>query len=115
MKKNKIFKRILTGLFIYAIAFVVVLTLFNRMLNDPIDTIAIDYLRYETNISDEYGEIIHIGKNIAHKTQKEKVMIKSPYTVETEIGRVVVYVTLVESDGEWKAISFEIIKVIPNE
>ena len=47
--------------------------------------------------------------------KNDEFTIKTPYTVETETGRVIVYVTLIKCDEEWYATSLEVIEVIPNE
>lgn len=82
---------------------------------DPIDNISIAYIRNSTDIQNEYGEIISIGKNILYETKNDESTIKTPYTIKTETGRVIAYVTLLKCDEEWKASSLEVIEVIPNE
>ena len=93
----------------------IVIILFNSVSNDPIDKIAIPYIRQNTDLQDKYGELIWIGKNVLYETQEDDTMIKSPYTVEIKSGRVIVYVTLIKNDDKWKAVSLEEIEVIPNE
>lgn len=93
----------------------IVIILFNSVSNDPIDKIAISYIRQNTDLQDKYGELIWIGKNVLYETQEDDTMIKSPYTVEIKSGRVIVYVTLIKNDDKWKAVSLEEIEVIPNE
>lgn len=93
----------------------IVIILFNSVSNDPIDKIAISYIRQNTDLQDKYGELIWIGKNVLYETQEDDTMIKSPYTVEIKSGRVIVYVTLIKNNDKWKAVSLEEIKVIPNE
>lgn len=115
MKKNKILLIAIICISIFAVFAVIVITLFHVISNDPVDNLSITYIRNSTDIPNEYGEIISVGKNILYKTKKDESIIKSPYTIETETGRVIVYVTLEKCDGEWNATSLEVIEVIPNE
>lgn len=113
--KKKLLTIFIIGIAIYAVFAIVVLTLFNIISKDPIDKISITYLRNDTNIQSEYGEIISIGRNVLYKTIKEESTIKKTYTVETQSGRIIVYVTVTKYNNEWRASSFEVVEVIPNE
>ena len=115
MRKNKILLLLTIVISIYALFAVIVITLFNFISNNPIDNLSITYIRNSTDIQNEYGEIIFVGKNILYETKNEGSIIKTPYTIETETGRVIVYVTLMKHDKELNASSLEVIKVIPNE
>lgn len=115
MRKNKFLLLTIVGILIFAVFAAVVITLFNSVSNDPIDKISITYIRNGTNIQNEYGEILYVGKNILYETTRDDSTIKTPYTIETETGRVIVYVTLMKCNEEWKASSLEVIEVIPNE
>lgn len=112
-------KKIHTILIICVLVFSVfagiVIILFNSVSNNPIDKIAIPYIRQNTDLQNKYGEMIWIGKNVLYETKNEESMIKSAYTVEIESGRVIVYVTLIKSNGKWEAVSLEEVEVIPNE
>lgn len=112
-------KRTLFLLKIFILAFVVfaaITTVFFYLISsNPIDKISTAYIRTATDIEAQYGEIIFIGKNVFHKTEKNESIIKSPYGVETATGRMVVYVTLEKKDDEWKPTSYEVVEVIPNE
>ena len=115
MRRNKMILLLIIVILIFAVFAVTVITIFNSVSNNPIDNLSISYIRNSTNIQNEYGEIISIGKNILYETKNDESTIKKPYTIETETGRVIVYVTLVKCDEEWKASSLEVIEVIPNE
>lgn len=115
MRKNKILLLLIIGILIFAVFAVIVITIFNSVANNPIDNLSITYIRNSTDIQNEYGEIISVGKNILYETKNDKATIKTPYTVETKTGRVIVYVTLLKCDEEWRASSLEVIEVIPNE
>ena len=115
MKKNKMLLILIIGISAYAVFAVIVITIFNSILNNPIDKISMTYIRNSSDIQDEYGEIIYIGKNIIYKTKKDEATIKTPYTIETETERVAAYVTLLKCGEEWEADSLEVIEVIPNE
>lgn len=115
MRKNKILLLLIIGILIFAVFAVIVITIFNSVSNNPIDNLSISYIRNSTDIQNEYGEIISIGKNILYKTKNDESTIKAPYTIETETGRVIVYVTLMKRNEEWTASSLEVIEVIPNE
>lgn len=110
--KKRIIKWFLIAFVIYAVFALICIILFNAIRNNPIDKISMTYLRHETDIPDIYGEIIHIGRNIVKKTEKSETVIRAPYGVETERYEITVYVTLEKADGEWKAVSYEVIKVI---
>lgn len=99
----------------FALFATVVIMMFNYISDNPIDTVAMSYLAKESGMQEEYGEILSIGRHIYHKTIKEESTIKAPYSVTTESGRVIVYVTLVKNDEAWVADSWEVIEVIPNE
>ncbi len=115
MKKSKILVLFIICISIFVVFAILVVTLFNSVSKNPIDNLSKSYIYSNTDIQDKYGEIISIGKNILYETERNETSIKSPYTIETEMGRVIVYVTLMKYDEEWEAISLEIIEVIPNE
>lgn len=115
MRKNKMLLLVIIGILIFAVFAVIVITIFNSVSNNPIDNLSITYIRNSTDIQNEYGEIISIGKNILYETKNDESTIKTPYTIETETGRVIVYVTLMKCNEEWKTTSLEVIEVIPNE
>lgn len=112
-------KKTYTIIVICVLAFVVfasiVIIAFNSISNDPIDKIAIPYIRQNADFKNKYGELIWIGRNILYETKNDESMIKSAYTVEISSGRVIVYVTLIENDGGWKAVSLEEVEVILDE
>ena len=112
---KKISLILIIGISTYAVFAVIVITLFNSVSNDPIDNLSITFIRNSTDIQNEYGEIISVRKNILYETQNDESILRSPYTIETRLGRVIVYVTLMKCEGKWNAISFEVIEVIPNE
>lgn len=115
MKKRKVLIVVIAVLLLYAVFAIVVTTLFHSIQNDPIDVIAIPYLRYDTNIEEEYGEIKHIGKNLLYETKKSDNRIESPYGLETENGHIIAYVTLVKEENEWVPISYDIVEVRTND
>ncbi len=115
MKKNKILFLIIIGILIFAVFAVIVITIFNSVANNPIDNLSITYIRNSADIQNEYGEIVSIGKNILYEIKNDEFTIKTPYTIETKTERVIVYVTLMKCEKEWKASSLEVIEVIPNE
>ena len=115
MKKNKILSTIIICIAVYVVFAAIVITLFYSILFNPIDNISVPYIRNETNIENEYGEIIHVSRYVLYKTEKSDDRIKAPYSVETPKWDVKVYVTLVKSEGEWQPVSFEVIEVDPNE
>lgn len=115
MRKNKILLILIIGILIFAVFAVIVITIFNSVSNNPIDNMSIAYIRNSAEIQNEYGEIISIGKNILYETKNDEATIKTPYTIETKTGRVIVYITQMKCDEEWKASSLEVIEVIPNE
>ena len=117
MEKNKALKRMVIHALLFTIACVVVISLFNYRLKNTIDidTPTNAYIQTQSDIQNEYGKILGISPNPSYDTQSEESMIKAPYTIETEKAQLIVYVTLIKSDEEWKAVSFEIIEVIPNE
>lgn len=113
--KNKTLLLLIIGILIYVVFATIVITSFNYVSNNTIDKIAITYIRNSSDIQQNYGEIIHIGKNILYETKNDKSIIKSPYTVETETGRVIVYITLVKCNEDWEVTSLEVVEVITNE
>ena len=115
MKNKKLLIAIVVAISVYIVFAGVVAILFNYISNNPIDKISITYIRDNTDIENEYGEIVSVGKNILYKTIKEESIIKSPYTVTTHTGRVIVYITLAKNGEEWEAVSSEVIEVRPNE
>lgn len=94
MDKKKILKISAICVTIYTVFAILVILIFNSIYNNPIDNIAKIYIRDNTNIEEQYGKIVSIGKNMLHKTKKTESLIKSPYTVHTKDERVVVYITL---------------------
>ncbi len=115
MKKKSVFRILLIALVSFLVFAAIVMTLFHAVSSNPVDKIAMTYIWNDSNIESEYGKIVHIGRNIVHKAEKDDSTIKTAYTVETETGRVVVYVTLVKRGEEWRASSWELIEVKPNE
>ena len=88
MRKNKMLLLLIIGILIFAVFAVIVITIFNSVSNNPIDNLSITYIRNSTDIQNEYGEIITIGKNILYETKNDESTIKTPYTIETETGNV---------------------------
>lgn len=115
MQKKKVFLILLIAIVSFLVFAAIVITLFHSVSSNPVDKIAMTYLWNDSNIESEYGEIVHIGRNIIHKAEKDDTTTKTAYTVETETGRVDVYVTLVKHGEEWRASSWELIEVKPNE
>ena len=115
MRKHKMLLIFVIIVVLFAAFVVTVIFIFNSILNNPIDSISISYIRDNTNIEKEYGKIIYIGRNILYKTKEDDFSIKRPYTIETVSGEVVVYVALIKGEKEWMPRSLEVIEVIPNE
>lgn len=78
----------------------IVITAFNSVANNQIDNLSITYIRNSTDIQNEYGEIISVGRNILYEAKNDKVTIKASYTVETKTNRVIVCVTLLKCDED---------------
>ena len=117
MNKKKVFVVVAVLAVTFFIFATIVMIAFNSVANNPIDKIAITYIRQNSDLQNKYGELIWIGRNSLHKykAETEESFIKPTYTVEIETGRVMVWVTLKSIDGEWVPISLEEIEVIPNE
>lgn len=73
------------------------------------------YIWHNTDIQNQYGEIVSVGRNVLLKRTKNGSTIKSPYIIETKTNRVKVYVTLIQTDKQLNAVSYEVIEVRPNE
>lgn len=116
MKKGtKIFLLIVAGWFATMLVYgTIVLLLFNRVYNDPMDATARTYIYTECpELSEEYGEINNILRNTKYKKQKSDTTTVAAYTLVTDTNDVVVYVTLEKSGEEWKALSYEVLEVRP--
>ena len=83
MRKHKMLLIFVIIVVLFAAFVVTVIFIFNSILNNPIDSISISYIRDNTNIEKEYGKIIYIGRNILYKTKEDDFSIKRPYTIET--------------------------------
>ncbi|MBR2353482.1 MAG: hypothetical protein IKC69_03055 [Clostridia bacterium] len=100
----------------YACFVLVVSVLFISIRYNKTDMLSAEYIRtYPETIEEQYGAIEYISKTVLYPTEKEKDRIRSPYSVETELADVIVYVTLEKKDGEWKAVSMEIVEAKPWE
>lgn len=75
------------------------------------DKAAMTYLWNSADVKERYGEITHIGRYLLYKTEKTENTVKASYDIETETGIVRVYVTLINDDEEWEAVSYEVIEV----
>ena len=71
MEKNKILLLLVTGILIFVVFAVIVITIFNSVSNNPVDKLSITYIRGCTDIQNEYGKIISIGRNIVYGTEKK--------------------------------------------
>lgn len=108
---KKIFKVIALYLVCFLVFASVVLFLFNRMQNNPVDKVAMTYIRHCDEIIEFVGEIKSIGRYGLFKVEKIENTIIVPYSVETQNSRVVIAVTLIENEETWEVISYEIRKV----
>ncbi len=108
-------KRVFTIVALCLVAFLifasVVLFLFNRIQNNPVDQVAITYIRHCDEIIESVGEIKSIGRYVVSKVEKVGNTITVPYSVETQNSRAVVAVTLIKNEETWEVISYEIRKV----
>lgn len=99
---------------VYVVFAIVVLTLFHYVSTNPMDKAAMTYLWNSTDVEDRHGEITHIGRNLLYKTEETETTVKAPYTIEAGSDFVTVYVTLVNNEEEWEAVSYEVIEVKEN-
>lgn len=110
MKKRVLFI-IAIGVLSFAVFSTFIVIGFNCVSKNPIDIIAKEYIISNSNIENEYGEIISMGRNFKYESTENEKEIKRPYSVETKTVTVMVYVTLIKQNEEWVANSLEIIKV----
>ena len=109
---KKIWKVLLIVLVAYVVFAGVVLALFLWIQKNPVDVAACDYIRDQSTISQEYGEIHHVARKVMmYKTEKKEDYVRAPYSVETDTAKLVVYVTLEKREGIWEAVSYEIVRV----
>ena len=110
-------KWILVILIVIVVAIVfslIVIFAFNSVQGNPIDKIAITYIRNSTSIQDQYGEIVSIGRNVIDKVEETENTKSIPYQVETKDYRMTIYVQLEKKEQIWEAISLNIKEVISN-
>ena len=93
----------------------IVILIFNAMINNPYDNISIPYIYDDTDIAVSYGDIVSVKRNTLYEKTDLEFYKKIPYSIETKNCRIIVYVAIENENNEWKAISYEIIKVIHNE
>ena len=107
-KKLLIFLSVIIGSF--AIFVTIVCVGFFSIKNNPIDRIAMTYIWNKPEITDEIGEIVHVGRNIVEKSEKTDLYMKLPYGVETKDDHFIVYVVLRKDNETWVAVDYEIVE-----
>ena len=70
--KNKTKRIILIVIAVYALFAVFVSSLFYYMRNNPTDQVAMTYLWNDPSFEAQYGEIVHIGRNVTNRTEKSQ-------------------------------------------
>ncbi len=96
---------------IFGIFVGVVSLLFNYIQDNSIDNVSMPYIANQTEISDEYGEIVDIGRMVFMKVKETGDSIKVPYGVDTTENKLTIYVTLEKHGEKLVAKSYEIIEV----
>lgn len=118
MTKNKFYLILAIIIFAFIIFSIVLVVGFNLIKNNPIDAVAMTYIRNNEATINQYGKIISIGRNIINKTEKSDNLMNVPYTIETASEttsyRIIAYVKFQNINGNWKVISMEVKEVIEN-
>lgn len=109
--KSKTKRIILIVIAVYALFVVFVSSLFYYMRNNPTDQVAMTYLWNDTSFEAQYGEIVHIGRNVTNRTEKSQNTKKVPYIVETKTERILVFVELQRFENNWSAVSWTVKEV----
>lgn len=99
---------IITIIIIYIVSIGTITITFKSINNNPIDNIAISYIRNNIELGTRYGAIVSAGRNPFKKTEKSDTLQSVAYTIKTEKYSVVVYVKLGKMDDEWKVIDLDI-------
>lgn len=111
MHKNKGIILASIILIVFVIFATVVITLFHSMRDNPIDKISMSYLWNNSEISSQYGEIVSVSRYVLESTKEKEESMQVPYSVTTKSYRIIVYVNLFNTSGEWAVDSIEIIEV----
>ncbi|MEG1719428.1 MAG: hypothetical protein RR306_03790 [Clostridia bacterium] len=114
MNKKKVFTVFAIIGLIFLIFSTIVIIAFNAVRNDPIDKIAMTYIWNTKEISDEFGEIVSVGRNIVEKSEKSETVMIIPYSVDTKSNRVLILIKLEKNENDWRVESFEAKEVIKN-
>ena len=107
-KKLFVFLSVFLGGFVLFAA--VVCIAFFSIRNNPIDRIAMSYIRNTPEITNHIGRIIHIGRYIAEKAETSDSYMRVPYRVETNDSEFIIYVVLQKNGYEWNAKNYEIME-----
>lgn len=92
--------------------FAVISTIFNYIRYNDVDRKAVDYIRCESNIADEYGEILYVARKVTRKTIRTDDMMKKSYAIEFTDKEIVVYVEFISKEDGWKAVNYEVIEIM---
>lgn len=96
MNWKKIMAVVVLFFSIFLVFSIVISVLFNKMRNNPVDQVAITYIRHCDEIIESVGEIKSIGRYVLSKKEKVENTIIVPYSVETQNSRAVIAVTLIK-------------------
>ncbi len=111
MSKNKVIKIIILISVIFVLFATIVIVLFYRIRNNPIDKIAMPYIWSSDSIEEEYGTIESVSRFVVEKTEETDSTLSVPYSVQTDKYQVILRVNLIKNNDTWKAISYEVKKV----
>lgn len=117
LKKNKktvliVIGIILLGVILHTTFYLVVRTAFDRIQNDPLDSVARKYVYWESGIDEEYGEIRLVNRYLLNKNDYETDdELYQTYAASTREDRILVQIKFIKQDDQWKAVSHEIVEV----
>ena len=93
----------------YATFILFVFVMFHAIRDNPVDKAAMTYLWNTEAVTEQTGEIRHIGRHYGVKVIKTDGQREVPYSIETDTEKFHVYVTLVKENGKWKALGWRFV------
>ena len=110
-KTKGVLKILIICILAYAVFASIVALLFHSIRYNKVDGEAVGYIRYESNITEEYGEIVYVARNISRKTIKSDDTMKKTYSIEFSDKEFIVYVEFISTEDGWDAVDYEIVEI----
>lgn len=93
----------------YILYMMVIASAIDAITNNPFYEAAVPLVREDRALTAEYGRIYSLNRLVFERSEKTTTMAKLPYKLVTEEEVLLVYISFEKENGEWVAVSLEVI------